>query len=62
MSEPEILRFFAYAHLPPRLAEVSRPFCELARDIVATLPPSEQLSTALQRLLEAKDAAVRAAL
>lgn len=62
MSEPPILRFFAYSHLPDRLRAVSEPFGKLARDLVATLPPSAELSTALRKLLEAKDAAVRAAL
>lgn len=28
-----IMQFFAYEHLPPRLADVSRPFCELAKSI-----------------------------
>jgi hypothetical protein len=55
-----ILRFFAYEHLPPHLAEVSRPFCELAHQIAETLPPSAETSVALRKLLEAKDAAVRA--
>lgn len=59
--KPDILRFFSYAHLPPHLAEASKPFCDLAGRL-AELPPSEQRDLALQRLLEAKDAAVRAAL
>lgn len=29
-----MLQFFAYAHLPPHLAAISRPFCELAHAIV----------------------------
>lgn len=34
-SGPEhIMQFFAYAHLPPHLQEVSKPFCDLARRIV----------------------------
>jgi hypothetical protein len=57
-----IEQFFAWAHLPPHLAEVSRPFCELAQTIVATLPPNRERTKALDRLLEAKDAAVRAKL
>lgn len=56
-----ILQFFAYAHLPLALQEVSRPFGDLAHAIVRTLPNNPQRTAALARLLEAKDAAVRAA-
>lgn len=55
-----ILQFFAYAHLPPHLQAVSVPFCELADQIVATLPRNPERTVALRKLLEAKDAAVRA--
>jgi hypothetical protein len=61
MSAYAILRFFAWEHLPPELAEVSRPFCELAYQ-VSTGPSNVETVTALRKLLEAKDAAVRAAL
>jgi len=62
-DQPEhILQFFAYAHLPPHLAEVSRPFCEHAERIVATLPRNPERTVALRKLLESKDAAVRALL
>ena len=59
MTEP-ILQYFTHEHLPPYLGEVSRPFCELARVIVRDLPPCAERSVALRKLLEAKDAAVRA--
>ena len=59
---PEILRFFAYGHLPPAMQERSRPFGELAQRLVETLPPNAERAVALRKLLEAKDAAVRAAL
>lgn len=55
-----ILRFFHYAHLPPILQERSRPFCELAQLLVDTTPRNAERSVALRKLLEAKDAAVRA--
>lgn len=58
-DDPEILAFFAHAHLPPNLQEVSKKFTLLASDLVATLPDCEQRGVALQKLLEAKDAAVR---
>ncbi len=60
--EEPILRFFESDHLPPRLALVSRPFAELAFFIVRDLPRSAERSVALRKLLESKDAAVRAAL
>lgn len=60
-GEP-IMQFFAFAHLPERLQPVSRPFGELADQIVNTLPRNAERSVALRKLLEAKDAAVRALL
>ena len=38
----------------------SAPFCELAAMLVATLPPGAERTVALRKLLESKDAAVRA--
>lgn len=55
-----ICQFFAFDHLPPHLAAVSRPFCELAQRIVDILPRNPERTVALRKLLEAKDAAVRA--
>ncbi len=55
-----ILQFFEHAHLPPHLAEVSKPFCLLAHEIVAELPRNPERTVALRKLLESKDAAVRA--
>jgi hypothetical protein len=69
-----ILQFFAYEHLPPHLQAVSKPFCELAHAIVMgdnvpesgtctfgrPLPRNPERTVALRKLLEAKDAAVRA--
>ena len=57
-----VLRFFDYAHLPPRLQEVSKPFCELAKAVAERAPESQETPVALRKLLEAKDAAVRATL
>ncbi len=56
-----ILRHFDYAHLPERLAAVSRPFCELAYTVADTLPADPETTVCLRKLLEAKDCAVRAA-
>jgi hypothetical protein len=44
------------------MAAVSSWFSALAHDIERDLPPGAEKSTALRKLLEAKDAAVRAAL
>lgn len=60
-SEP-ILQFFAYAHLPEHLQEISQPFGILAKSIVDQLPRNPERTVALRKLLEAKDAAVRARL
>lgn len=57
-----ILKFFAYEHLPPALKEVSKPFGELAFIMADMLPANAESSTALRKLLEAKDCAVRAKL
>lgn len=55
-----ILRHFRHEHLPPLLAEVSKPFGELA-ERVAKLGDDPEVTMALRKLLEAKDCAVRAA-
>lgn len=60
--EEPILRFFAWAHLPQKLQDVSRPFGELALWLVDNLPRTPERTVALRKLLEGKDAAVRAAL
>lgn len=74
MDQEHILQFFAFAHLPPHLQAVSKPFCELAHAIAngdnntaagavtfgPPLPRNAERTVALRKLLEAKDAAVRA--
>lgn len=60
ISSDAILRYFHYAHLPAALQGASRPFCDLARHIIETLPRNAERTVALRKLLEAKDAAVRA--
>lgn len=60
-EQPEhIMQFFAYAHLPVGLQAVSKPFAELAYRVVDTIPRNPERTVALRKLLEAKDAAVRA--
>jgi hypothetical protein len=55
-----IMQFFAYDHLPPKLREVSAPFGKLAQWIADTLPQGAEKSVCLRKILEAKDAGVRA--
>lgn len=62
IEQDHILRFFHYQHLPQKLRERSLPFCLLARQIIDTTPRNPERTVALRKLLEAKDAAVRAAL
>jgi len=57
-----ILRYFSYLHLPPNLQQVSKPFADLAAQLAEELPNNEETSTALRKLLEAKDCAVRSSL
>jgi hypothetical protein len=56
------MQFFNYTHLPAGLQMVSAPFHKLASLIVVELPKNPERTVALRKLLEAKDAAVRAAL
>lgn len=61
-KEP-LLRYFDFDHLPfGPLRETSARFHELAWDVIQMLPRSAERTVALRKLLEAKDAAVRAAL
>lgn len=62
LAEYPILEFFQYAHLPDHLQKVSAPWCTLAWKMARSLPHNAETSTALRKLLEGKDAAVRAAL
>lgn len=61
-QQDPIMKFFKYDHLPEHLQVVSRPFGELAQHIQSRLPRNPERTVALRKLLEAKDAAVRASL
>lgn len=54
-----IMQFFKYDHLPAEKQVVSRPFSDLAERLL-DLPRNPERTVALRKLLEAKDAAVRA--
>jgi hypothetical protein len=62
MDDEPIMKYFAFEHLPAKLQEVSRPFAELARGTILAQPRSAERTVALRKLLESKDACVRAAL
>lgn len=55
-----IMQFFQWGHLPSALQETSKVFGELARWIHDTIPRSAERTVALRKLLESKDAVVRA--
>jgi hypothetical protein len=57
-----VLRFFEYDHLPEGMIKLTaRAFADFAAKMVAILPSDPELTVALRKLLEAKDAAVRCA-
>lgn len=62
-GEP-ILRWFRFGHLPTaEKRAASRPWAQLALHIVLTIPRrGSERTTALRKLLEGKDAGVRAAI
>lgn len=60
MENETLLQFFKYDHLPKPMQEVSKPFCDLAENIVAVIASNPERTAAMRKLLEAKDCAVRA--
>lgn len=56
----DLKQFFTFNHLPEHLRKVSAPFCALAEHVINTIHPNPERTVALRKLLEAKDAAVRA--
>jgi hypothetical protein len=62
---PSVAHFaplFAWAHLPEHLAAVSKPFADLAEEMLGQLEDSPELAAGMRKLLEAKDCFVREAL
>jgi hypothetical protein len=57
-----MLKHFRFSHLLPFLQDASRPFHELAEKICEMAPASAERTVSLRKLLEAKDAGVRAVL
>lgn len=62
VKQDPILQFFSFDHLPVEKQAVSKPFCDLAVNIVETVPRNPERTVALRKLLEAKDCAVRASI
>jgi hypothetical protein len=60
--DDRMLKWFEWRHLPDGLRETSAKFGELAKEICGELSPGPERTVALRKLLEAKDAAVRAKL
>ena len=56
------IKYFAFAHLPPKLQAVSKPIGELAEKLETLLPDGPEKSAGMRKLLEAKDCFVRCAL
>lgn len=60
MDEDRMLKWFESGHLPDPLAEVSHLFQFAAKQMLKLVDPGPERTVALRKLLEAKDAAVRA--
>lgn len=61
-SEDRMLKWFAYTHLPMHLQIVSAWFHDVASVMCQEISPGPERTVALRKLLESKDAAVRAKL
>lgn len=56
-----VLRFFEFEHLPEGpIRETAEAFAEFADFLAVGIEPDPELTVALRKLLESKDAAVRA--
>lgn len=61
MDEDPMMKWFRYDHLPPHLQRVSKIFHTAADQLTQEVPlPGRERTVAMRKLLEAKDAAVRA--
>lgn len=57
-----LMRYFDFSHLRQPLQGISSRFHQLASELTSLLPRSAERTVAPRKLLESKDAAVRAAL
>lgn len=60
--DERMMKWFEYEHLPDHLKVVSVKFYELACSLCELVASGPERTVALRKLLEAKDAAVRAKL
>jgi len=58
--QEQIFQYFTYNHLVPELQEMHGLYLELATKIVQSMPRNAERTVALRRLLESKDACIRA--
>lgn len=59
-SITNILRFFKCEHMKVSAQMVAQPFADLAKQISERAPDSPETTVALRKLLESRDAALRA--
>lgn len=60
MEPDRMLKWFAWDHLPAELRPIARKFEWMAQSVTGQVPPGPERTVALRKLLEARDAAVRA--
>ena len=60
MEEDRMMKWFNFDHLPEHLQAVSKPFHDMAVTMNHFIQPGPERTVAFRKLLEAKDAAVRA--
>lgn len=59
-EEEPMLQWFENEHLPEQLRKVSEGFRKMAEELTRAVERSPERTVALRKLLESKDAAVRA--
>jgi len=62
MSEDRMMKWFEYQNLPSNVQGISVQFHDLANSIINNIEGGPERTVALRKLLESRDAAVRAKL
>lgn len=62
MNEERMMKWFEFGHLSDELKVIASFFWDAAHQLVATIDPGPERTVTLRKLLEAKDAALRAKL
>lgn len=60
-STQHVAQYFSFEHLPEPLRAISAKCADLSAEMILALPDGPELTAGLQKLLEAKDCFVRAA-